>query len=66
MSYTRNIKRGNLKAIWNATFKRMDFFKRTRKGKFILCNPFQNRFISTGPGYTKEQIAAMQKRASEY
>lgn len=38
-SVKRKLKRGHIRMIWNNTFKRMDFFRRTSNGRFVLCNP---------------------------
>jgi hypothetical protein len=47
---------GNIRAIWNATFGSMDYYKKAAKGKFILCNPYTGKFIQQGPGLVSKQL----------
>lgn len=49
-SVRRRIKRGNLRMIWNSTYNRMDFYRKLKDGKFVLCNPFYSRDLLSGPG----------------
>lgn len=58
-SVRRKIKRGSLRMIWNATFSRMDFFKRASNGRFILASPTGN-FVAQGPGHHSKTLDGWQ------
>lgn len=60
-SVFRKIKRKHIRPIWNDTFKKFDFFKKTRSGRFILCEPFSGSLIQLGPGYSKKTIDKWEK-----
>ncbi len=60
-SLKRRLKRGHLRMIWNDTFKRMDFFKRAKNGKFILANPYSNRFVAQGVGHHSKTLDKWQE-----
>jgi len=60
-SARRKIKRGKLRMVWNESFKRMDFFRRTAAGNFILSTS-TGRDLSQGPGYRPEQLDALANR----
>lgn len=60
-SLSRKLKRGNVVMIWNETMKKMDFFKRTSRGRFILASGSSGNFIARGPGESKHTIAKWQK-----
>ena len=60
-SFTRKLKRGNLVAIWNPTFKRYDFFRKAKNsGRFLVTHPFVHN-SGVGPGLHKESINAIQR-----
>ena len=52
-SMKSNISVGNIKAIWNSATKHLEYFKRSTRGRFIICNPYTGRIIGKGPGITK-------------
>jgi len=63
-SFTRKLKRGNLVAIWNNTFKGYDFFAKIKKGGYGLTrNPFGNTIGTPGPGHHIKTIAKWQKQS---
>lgn len=55
-SVRRKIKRGHIRLIWNATLNRMDFFRKTKKGTWILNSPFANRDLAPGPGHSTAKL----------
>jgi hypothetical protein len=61
-SVHRKIKRGKIKGIWNQTWERMDYYLRSKRGGWILCNPFAGTFILQGPGLAGAQLDKMQKQ----
>jgi len=65
-SIQRRLKRGTLKGIWNSTFRRVDNYKRSRNGAWMLCDPFQDRFMQTGPGLTGHEMAALENKVASY
>lgn len=58
-SVRRKLKRGNLRMIWNHTFKRMDFFRRASNGRFILANS-NGQDRAQGPGHHVKTLDAWQ------
>jgi hypothetical protein len=62
MSLKRMLKRGRVKPVWNDLFKRLDFYRVSNRGRWIMCNPANGQFIQKGPGYATQQILAMQKQ----
>ena len=61
-SIKRKIKRGNARVIWNNTFQRLDIFKRTSRGKFILANS-NGQYLTQGPGHNKKTLDAWENNA---
>ena len=57
-----NMSIGRIRAIWNSATEKMDYFKRTARGKFILCNPFTSQYLTQGPGLDAKQLDRLQKR----
>ena len=55
-SVQARIKRGKLRMIFNKTFQTFDFYRRTARGKYLLCNPWANRDLAKGPGYAEKQL----------
>lgn len=51
-----NIKVGNIKGVWNKLTQNVDYFKRSKRGRFILCNPFTDKFLQQGPGLAPKQM----------
>ena len=51
-----NIKVGNIKQVWNTATEKMDYFKKSKRGRFILCNPFSGQYMTQGPGLAPKQI----------
>lgn len=60
-SMSRKIRRGHVRMIWNGTLQKMDFFKRSRNGLFILCNPVSGNYISNGPGKHRKTLDKWEK-----
>lgn len=54
-SLARQIKRGHIKSVWNSTFHRMELFKKTNRGLFVMCN-FAGKLIAFGPGVTGHSL----------
>lgn len=63
-SVRRKIKRGHIRMIWNNTFNRMDFFRRTSNGRFVLCHPFSGRDMAQGVGHHSKTLDSWQNRAA--
>jgi len=63
-SVRRRIKRGHLRMIWNTTFNRMDFFRRTSNGRFILCAPFVGKDLSQGLGHHSKTLDSWENKAA--
>jgi hypothetical protein len=61
-SMKSNIKVGKIKMIWNETLSKMDYYLRSQKGRFILCNPYSGKFIQKGPGLASKQLDRLLKR----
>jgi hypothetical protein len=61
-SMKSNIKVGKIRMIWNETFQRMDYYLKSQKGRFILCNPFSGKFIQQGPGLAGKQLDRFEKK----
>lgn len=55
-----NLKVGKIRGIWNVAFSRMDYFKKSARGRFILCEPFSGRYLQKGPGYAAKQLDRME------
>lgn len=59
-SIKSQVKVGLIKGVWNETFKAMDYYKKTKRGKFILCNPYTGKFLTKGPGISLSTIEKLQ------
>lgn len=60
-SLNRKFKRGHLKSIWNETFKRPDVFRKTKRGFFVLTNPFVAN-STIGRSIRKEEFKHMENK----
>jgi len=60
-SVKRAISKGTIRGVWNSTFGKMDFYKRSKRGKYIMCNPFSGNFIQQGPGLDAKQLDRMKE-----
>lgn len=63
-SAQRKMKDGSIRAIWNSALLRMDYYKRSARGRFISCNPVSGSFIQKGPGYVSKQLDRWQNRVA--
>tara|TARA_R110000850_G_scaffold179159_2_gene304943 strand:+ start:142 stop:348 length:207 start_codon:yes stop_codon:yes gene_type:complete len=59
------LKVGMIRGIWNTAFKRMDYYLRSKRGRFILCNPYTGSYLSQGPGLAPKQMDRAQKRMND-
>lgn len=55
-SIQRQIARGHVITSFNSLTKKMETFKRSNKGLYILCSPFTGQFINKGPGTSAQQL----------
>lgn len=63
-SFKRQLKRGNLVAIWNPTLRQYDFFRRAKNtGRYLLTHAF-NRNGGTGPGLHIKSIIKLQREVA--
>lgn len=60
-SMSRKIKRGHVRMVWNETFKKMEFFRRSGDGLFILCHPISGNYIRKGPGKHRKTLDKWEK-----
>ena len=61
-STKRKIKRGIIVSIWNETMRKLDFFTSSKRGGYILCNPFTGQHMQQGPGIPYKSIIKMMKQ----
>lgn len=61
-SVHRKIRKGRIQGIWNQTFGGMDYYLRSKRGSWILCNPFSGTFIQHGPGLATPQLERMRQQ----
>ncbi len=61
-SVKRKIKRGIIVSVWNNTMRKMDFFTCSKRGGWLLCNPFNGAHLEQGPGIPYSKITQMMKQ----
>lgn len=60
-SLQSNLKVGRIRGVWNTALEKMDYYKKTTRGKFILCNPWSGKYIMQGPGLALKQLNKIEK-----
>ena len=54
-----SVRKGIIVPIFNQTFKSFDFFRRTKRGKFVSTNPFVKNSTIGQISYHKKQVDKM-------
>ena len=55
-STTRRLKRGTLRTIWNNTFNRLEYYRRTSNGTFAMTSPNTMSDYPNSPTLSLKQI----------
>ena len=59
-SLARKVKRGNIRMVFNQTLEKMEFFRKTSNGLFLICSSNGADF-GPGPGVTASSLNTAQK-----